>query len=297
MAFKRDISRYNTQVFEHSSLDELTALPRGKSIQSVAFADRKVEVLVDNRGAECTTVLFHPALPWKKIVLPVFVGLTVTAGLETNVVLVSDTGLDREVNLAWFAGDDQCPLQLILPNLLGRVLDLIPEHRRVVTYGSSGGGFASLFYAADLDPSIAIAANPQTDIAQYLPPVVDRYVKRAWGVESIDETPIVSNVAQRYTASMPNPVIYLQALGDNHIQRHLVPFFEAVNDRSGIGLKLIENGKGHNPPSKEIITQVLSAAIASNGEWKRVVEALGLDLESSVPSIQHAQTEYLATLE
>lgn len=297
MAFKRNIHRYNTQVFEHPSLENLNTLPRGKSIHSVAFSNRKVELLVDNRGAECTTVIFHAALPWKKIVLPVFVGLTVTAGLETNVILVSDTGLDREVNLAWFAGDAECPLQEILPSVLQRIIELIPENRRVITYGSSGGGFASLYYAADLHPSIAIAANPQTDISRYLEPVVDRYVKNAWRVESIDEAPIVFDAAKRYAAFMPNPVVYLQALGDNHIQRHLVPFFEAASDRGAIGLKLIENGRGHTPPSKEIIAEVLSAAVASGGDWTQLGDSLGLDRASSVSTIQQAQVDYLATLE
>lgn len=47
--------------------------------------------------------------------------------------------------ISWYAGGEDFSAQTILKNLFNRIIQ-IGEFDRVVFFGSSGGGFASLYY-------------------------------------------------------------------------------------------------------------------------------------------------------
>lgn len=297
MTFPRDVERYKAPIFNHAAVTDVGTIDPGTSIHIFGSGKRRIELLVKYKNADTTIVMFHGAMPWKRIVLPIFTGMTVTDPINANLISVSDPSLTRNVNLSWYAGDDELPLQTLLPDVLQVLFTAMPEHRRVITYGGSGGGFASLFYASRLESSLAVAANPQTDIALYIQSVVDRYAKRAWGTESVKDAEIVSDLSSIYTQVTQNRVIYLQALGDSHVDKHLVPFLSQVPDRSHVGVRLLRNGLGHVPPSKPTITRVFECVVANGSDWHSIVSELDLDIETEPSQISELHRAYVDSLQ
>ncbi|MCT2339119.1 hypothetical protein [Corynebacterium sp. p3-SID1056] len=294
--FARNTARYGSPEFVYSSLEDFQNREIPDGVHSIAYGDGHLDVLTEDRGAEASLIFFHGAVPWRKTTLPVFSGKSVTDGLEANLILVSDPSLELTLNLAWFVGDHERRLQQDLPAVLNHILASFSNHKHVITYGGSGGGFASLFYSTFLNNAIAIAANPQTSIANYHQQAVDRFVKATWPGRSIEDIDAVTDVSTLYCRPVDNPVIYVQALGDDHIELHMKPFLDAIAAENRHGVRFLWNGKGHIPPSKGSINKMLKDVVACSGNWSDTSDRLSLINGIVTPDILAMQRQYLAGL-
>lgn len=232
-------------------------------VLTVMYRGVPIDIKYEPRGFETTTVFFHPAVVRAKF--PVFIGGGVSEDLPTNRIFISDPSLylSEELRLAWYAGNHrQDKLQWALRGMLNA---LIPRGQRVVMFGASGGGFASLYYAAHYPGAVAVPINPQTSLANYTKGAVDRYGHIGWqlsGVGLASKIPVTTDLIRLYRQPLDVSVLYLQNRNDvTHMSGHFEPFMEALPDVHRVSPILIDGPQGHHPPDKKITKAVLSAAI------------------------------------
>lgn len=274
MPIVRNYSRYKGNTVLHSSLEDFYREQLVEGIQVIPFGNSILEILVQNRHSATTLVIFHAAVDPKKTSLPVFIGHQLTAELDANLVFVSEPALERGVSIGWFTGSPDQILQSELVNVLAHIQCGLEKAEHLIFYGSSAGGFASLYYSHHFTDSLAIVANPQTDILKYHSAHVNRFLERVWDTDDIRGVPAQTEVCSLYENSFPNYVGYLQNSKDIlHIREHCLPWAEVTEnfeDRRGF---LIDNwGKGHTPPNFFLLQGVLQYAASLNGDWKAFLD-------------------------
>lgn len=250
----------------YRSMKEFTnAGPYPSGTLTVLHGGLPIDVRHDPRGYGATTIFFHAALTGGPYRFPFFSGIGISEDLPTNRVHISDPSLylSDNLHLGWYAGSQKQPrLQWAIRGMLNH---LVPADQKVVTFGSSGGGFAALYYAARRDGAVAVPVNPQTNLANYNPAAVARYARLAWGVNGDDvlsKVPAVTDLTRLYRASTQR-VFYVQNKNDRgHMERHFGPFMAALKEGHRVFPVLVDGESGHVPPDKMTIRSVLAAAVA-----------------------------------
>lgn len=228
-----------------------------------------IDVRYDPRGHNTTLVLFQAALPEKIMRLPVFTASGITENLPVNRIFIADPSLyvDDRLSLAWYAGNSRQPdMQSVIPKIITALS--APSHT-LVTFGASGGDFASLFYAPLSGGQTAIAVNPQVNLRNYVPAPVNRWIELGWGLDpknsTLDDLPVEVDAGKPYLNGAETRVWYVQNTGDlNHMENHYLPFVDSLPASNTVSSLLIDAGPGHIPPAKEVLSKVLFAAASSD---------------------------------
>ncbi|MCW5719233.1 MAG: hypothetical protein KIS68_15545 [Bauldia sp.] len=227
-----------------------------------------------------------------------FTGLNVTRDLDVSLVALSDPTLhlDADLRLAWFAGSARLRLQAILPTILARLAQAL-EATQIIFFGGSGGGFASLHYAAAFPDSLSVVWNPQTDLRRYNPSHVEEYGRAAFGWTNLAEAKarlpeeVSSSLHQVYGPRRDNLILYLQNNSDGHVANHMQPFLSGLGvdvSRLGVGqvvstsatptiwLHLASWGEGHASPSADFLSDVLRRFVELP-DWRSAFSSDRLD--------------------
>ena len=149
---------------------------------------------------------------------------------------VSDPSLflDENLGLAWYAGTSTFdPMPRIIDTVQRLASKLGVDARHIYTYGSSGGGFASLRMAALCPEVCAVAVNPQINITQYEFKNVDRYLRLCYEGrgrdESLREFASRLNMVEHAGVLRGRRIIYIQnVLDTHHHEVHFKPFCQAM---------------------------------------------------------------------
>jgi pimeloyl-ACP methyl ester carboxylesterase len=257
----------------------LDSVPAG--INSVTVNGIPIDLVNVDLGADTTVIIFHGAIePGHTI--PFLSGNGITHGLQANRVSISDPSLilSDKLALSWYAGNKDQQLQSILPKIIQKVLDSHGS-KRVIFFGGSGGGFASLYFSTLFPESLAFVFNPQTNIERYLGRSVRDYATIAYGIADDEYNPLaeiedrpVTDVLPIYSNPVPNTVLYLQNLNDPyHIDRHLDPFIKAKHPENRIFFHQDAWQDGHTPPPKEMLKDYLQK-LAGPEPWETLVPML-----------------------
>lgn len=238
-----------------------------------------IDIKYEPRGFDTTTAFFHPALTGTKYSYPVFSGAGISADLPTNRIFIMDPSLyvSHDLFLGWFAGNHKQPrLQYVIRGILNH---LVPTGQRMVTFGSSGGGYAALYYAANRDGAVAVPVNPQTNLANYNRAAVARYARLAWGLtgdSALRKIPAVTDLTRSYRKP-GKQVFYIQNTNDRtHMQGHFQPFMDSLPAGHDVNPVLVDGKSGHHPPPKSVIHDVLASAIAGALPTPATGKAIGL---------------------
>lgn len=261
-------------------------------------------------GERVVLVCFNGAVADRKgKSAPFFSGRGVAQGLRMPLLSIDDPSLSRsdELGLAWYAGHEDMPG---LVDLIADYLNQFAEkHRcRLVFFGGSGGGFASISILARMRvEAAALVWNPQTNISKYRSDSVSAYLAAAFPAvavrqggdpgtppsqESLAHALAQAGVAYDVTgwvAPAKVQLLYLQNSSDWHVASHALPFmtagaWERVGKRAfysaerGVACWYGTWGEGHAAPPAELINECLSRLI--KGSSVRAVAAQ-LDAEHS----------------
>lgn len=290
---KRFIDPSLHRITQYSSVRNFVdadAIPAGYNV--IHEGGLPIDIQVNDRGHDATIVSLHGAVtPDHR--LPYMAGQAVTREVAANRIFISDASLmlDPKLNLAWFAGSARLRLQLALPAIIKRIVADRPEVKRLIFFGSSGGGFASLFYASRFPGSIAVVSNPQTAIGRYIPAAVENYVRVAFDGTSnnpISRLPfdVVDDVVPIYAHAVDVTVLYAQNSTDAmHVTGHARPFFESLHpDNRAWWYASSAWGAGHVAPPKEVFTEMLHAAVAT--DVGSAAEAMGFQRARGVDDLR-----------
>lgn len=284
MRRKRVVDREVHRVSEFSSTAEFILsedVPPG--ISTIDIGGLPVDLLVSPTSSSTTICFFHGAIE-SHFTLPVLSGLGVSGGVEANRVFISDPSLvlDDELMLSWYAGNSQQPeLQSELTLILKNVIEGLGSER-VVFFGGSGGGFASLYFAHQFENSLALVFNPQTRIEKYTEKAVRDFAEKAFYVRGGHSDPlsqlpstVVADLCELYKAPTRAKVAYMQNLKDEfHVQAHLLPFLKSIHPETELTVLAERWGEGHSPPPKELLSKVLDLA-SSSANWVDSLTAIG----------------------
>lgn len=190
-----------------------------------------------NENAKVLAVLFHGAVDKSKRPIPTFQPFFNEISGSAHQISISDPSMlrDGDHTICWYIGDDQFNTQKVVKEIIdGFVSELNIE--RLIFVGSSGGGFASLYFSWHFPNSIAFTCSPQVDIEEYYFGHRDFYMQNCWPgatLPDLAERGHCTSVLDLYRNSMRNIVVYLVSAGDRlHLVRHASPFIAAVGENS-----------------------------------------------------------------
>lgn len=236
--------------------------PGASTTYTIMLDGIPIDLRYDDRGFDTTIVFFHAAITKAVRRYPVFSGATFSEDIGANRLFISDPSLyvDSRIKLGWYAGSSRQPaLQEAVTEIIAKFCG---PNRRLVFFGASGGGFASLYYATHFPGSIAVPVNPQTTIREYVQVIVDRYLNYAWGGQSVDELPVCTDVVELYRRPVGNSVLYVQNSGDgDHMAHHYSPFVNALPEGHRVESRLVDAGEGHVPPKRALLGQILKEVV------------------------------------
>lgn len=227
--------------FEPEALDAATLA--GLDAKNFLVADPEVDLPCRLKllpGSTALFVMLNGAVDRAKP-LPVFARWNWGKVLGGHVLAVCDPTLylDDQLRLGWFVGNRSIdPMKALLRTVEQVRMQLGIADTRVVFYGSSGGGFASMVAAASRPVGRAIVVNPQTDITHYYPKAVDRIAQvfaTGWTAKRCrDEYPLRWSALEAITEAGRRQhdlrIVYAQNLEDPvHHARHFIPFCTATD--------------------------------------------------------------------
>ncbi len=198
------------------------------------------QVLLASRPTNAVVFRFHGAIQRELRSLPAYQANLRQMGDHAHQITICDpTMMSREgFSCSWYAGHEGLDTQgLLLKFCAGATKAL--EAGRAIYMGSSGGGFASLFFSCHHPGSIALVTVPQTNLRRHFVPVaVTRYLQSCWPGLTIEQASerTCLDVCDLYRDGFDNSVIYLQSAGDTaHNALQLTPFLNAAwgEDPSG----------------------------------------------------------------
>ncbi|AGQ25922.1 TPA: hypothetical protein PW671_001717 [Mannheimia haemolytica] len=200
---------------------------------------------------------------------------------DGSVLYIADPTLFKyeSINLAWYVGDKDTDLYPYLAEFVTSVAThLNVETDHIVTYGSSGGGFAALQLGARIGNGVVtVCINPQTNIMKYVPSYRNAFLNACFDFNA-EEYDSLSN-QEKFNALVllkenTSKILYIQNTQDEfHHKWHFLPFLEL----KGIDLSEIEkthwreqqskdvkvilysHESGHAAEPKEMIPEILSA--------------------------------------
>lgn len=264
------------------TIENVGVVGPGASRQQVAVADGyPLESLLVNKESQTLVVLFHGATDRNRTVLPRFEWLSTVSALPISSLYISDPTLhsDPSLQLAWYTGWKN----LNLHEFIARRLTVIAEQlgvSSVILAGSSGGGFACLQVSSYMPDSIAVAFNPQTNIAAYKVGGVgmgpQKYYARTvmpelvpLGVDKLEGNPswILPledrlSATARYRLKRQNRVVIVQNQNEFHFTDHLLPFASAAIDGgNSIEQILYEGPKAHVVPPRDLFSKEIMRVV------------------------------------
>ena len=250
-----------------ASLRDRTA----NGVSTIALDGGELPVSVQLRESPRLVFTFSGAVDRTTKSLPRFATNRLDDYAPASIIGFSDPSLNRsnDLKLAWYAGHEGFELQRILPDLLRRMIDCL-DVTRVAFLGSSGGGFAALFYSWQIPGSIAVVSNPQTNLDRYYRGHLDRYRAACWPeldtgapIGSVIET----DLGSLYSQACENTVIYLQEASDfHHLTWQFAPFVSALHRdyTTRLTVRMANWGhRGHEPVPAKIWIPWLNAALTA----------------------------------
>lgn len=269
--------------FEH--FETAGILPSGRF--AIGYNGVPVDFLYEPAdNAKATVVIFHGSTA-RDVNMPMFAGTGVMQGVAANRLSISDPSIlmdgSGQLILSWFAGSARQPrLQFFIERVIRRVREL-SGLSRLVFFGSSGGGFASLEMARRFPGCVALVSNPQVSLSRYHWPLRDAYLQMCWdGAESLSELPAYVNVEldDVYSDNLNHTVAYVQnTRDDHHIENHQLPFFGKVGHHRRVFMFMDAwgnpKGKGHVAAPREFFHQCLHELVESRGVWREALKTLG----------------------
>lgn len=250
-------------------------------VSTIALDGGELPVSVQLRDSPALVFTFSGAVDRTTQTLPRFSATSLADYVPATVIALADPTLSHseELTLAWYAGHEGFELQKMLPDILGRMIESLGA-TRVAFAGSSGGGYAALYYSWHIPDSIAVVSNPQTNLDRYIRAHRRRYITACWSGRDKDtplSTVIEHDLGPIYAQQCENTVIYLQVASDFfHVKWHFSPFAATLpRDYMDRLIVRMENwgNRGHHPVPTSIWIPWMLAALTAPDTSAASIEA------------------------
>lgn len=235
-------------------------------ILTISWDDVKFDFFVRLKSDSSKIMFFgNGAYDSEKMSLPVFQRHSWINDINDSVIIYNDPTLYLgKMNLGWGQGTTDRFFINDMSKMIRKIISKLGiENSNVLFYGSSAGGFWSLYLAGLIKESKAIVNNPQTAVNKYYP----THVKKMYSFSYPNLEPNVIeevykerlDIVAFYTSInyVPN-ILYLQNLACTHdVKNHLNPFLSRLTESNGkVDISRIRfdyyynEAQGHNPLDK-----------------------------------------------
>lgn len=277
---ERDLSRWGEQTYWHGQLDAFKSQQTlGSGIHCFKAGGLIYDIRIQDNGSDTTAFLFHGSTSREGRSLPFFTGNNLLTGKKANRVFISDPSLlmSKKLALAWYAGNSGgVRVQAALLDAIRTIASCLGG-KRLIFFGPSGGGFASLYYSWHFPGSLAYAINPQTRIRDFSAVAVDAFAKACLGAADRSEVDAAlahqttSDVRALYRERFDNHVVYVQNSTDHHVALQMKPFLSVAKKQPTI-IMGDDWGEGHIAPPVPQTVATLDRLIADpDNDWGAVL--------------------------
>lgn len=205
------------------------------------------DFVMSKKSSDKLFVVFSGYADRNKLNPPVFQRWKWVDRFPGNVLYVSDPSLylSDKLALAWYIGTDKLDHFDFISTVVTEIAEELGiKNENIVTYGSSGGGYAAIRLGNFIPDICCVAINPQTEIRKYSRSTVGTFLRTCFQ-QRYDDFDFDAN-ADRFSlliSSNENQkrVILAQNLIDErHYLHHYLPYCEA---RGVDGTKSSRNGR------------------------------------------------------
>lgn len=209
--------------------------------------------------------------------LPVFARWNWHGIFNSSILAISDPTLylDDNLPIGWFAGTKYQKISTFVADAILKVASLldIPPNR-IIFWGSSAGGYASILLAAQIDGANFISANGQTQIINYYKGHIESY-RQLFDSNATAES-LAKNYPKQWSAitalqssydkkKITCGVIVQNTVDTKHYNEHYIPFCEyfhlpiegGINDKLNLHSLVFTHEKGHGPEPAEIAKKLV----------------------------------------
>lgn len=270
----------------------LTADLVSDGLHTIQLGNQLLDILLRIRQSPATVVSFHHRVSTRST-YPTLVGEGITKKVGANLIAVADpsVAMDSRVRLGWYLGNRPIgKLKPILKPLLDTAIEAL-DPKRLIFFGSSGGGYAAMSYASEYPGSIALTVNPRLsfkregnkDWAAYmegchgpLGKTPYQRISAQYGVDLKDEIP----------THAPFHVAMYHNTGDTDFyEKNHKPFVDARSEDLDLAQRLEFDGAGHVPIPKERLTGILRSLTDTSVPPCEALKQAGFTHPSAEPDI------------
>lgn len=241
---------------------------KGELLQGFSVFDEHLLTWSGKQGSNVLLVRFNGAVDRSRTKLPYFGGLGSMSSRNESVLVFSDPAFDRnsDMRLGWYLGEVRGGR-----SLYDCINEVISEYvsewgiEKVVLFGSSGGGFASLQVGLRRGNCSVLVINPQTILKNYLTLHYERAVQSAFRKPADADASLID--ARLLLASDTASSVKIHYVDNEegdvlHHKQHFLPFKDAA-EGSGVALRhlAVDLGKGHRPMAVAEVDEILDAIV------------------------------------
>ena len=240
----------------------------------------KLECRLNNKINSNNYLVVTPngAVDRNKYTLPVFARWNYHSILNSPILSISDPALflDDNLRIGWFSGTKDLDITQFTIDVVEKVaakLGIAKE--RIIFWGSSSGGFASILLASKIDGANFVCINGQSTIINFHKSHIDDYRKifdKSKTTEELIESypsrwSAIHSLQSSYDRGMKTKGVIVQnTVDENHYVKQYTPFCEhfnlpiqgGENEKYGLCSFLFDHEKGHGPETAEIAKKIVS---------------------------------------
>lgn len=271
MKRNRDVSRW-PQRFNYSNEKAFLRSNLESGLHSIAVKQQFLDLLIEDRKSKTTIISFHASLTKRVRTVPALQGHGLAEDTGVNLIALADPTIGLgDIDLAWFLGNRGIgKLPALLSPLIQHAVNAL-ETERLIIFGPSGGGYASILFGKYFPGSIILAVNPRLDLKSKPAADIGNYLTVGhWAHGATPRLRIrdeyVVDLLSEYSDELNFDLCIYQNLGDSvYLQNQLIPFVSSMHYHSNLYTRIEWTGKGHTPiPGKTLRSIIASMANASS---------------------------------
>lgn len=261
----RNTSRFSP-IHHHATREDFLSARPGDGLHVVRYGTQTIDLLIADRHADATLVVFHSALTARERHTPVLQGRGLAEASGMNLVSIADPSIELgDIDLAWYLGNRGTGrLPTVIAPLIGHSVDSLGGSRTVF-FGASGGGYAAINATRSFTDAVVLAVNPRLSMKSRPLPAMGPYLDVCHGATSA--TPqrrirgefVVEDLAQSFALSgIPQTLLIFQNTGDTvYLDNQLRPFLSTMRADPNLYLKLEHTEAGHKPIPTALLHHML----------------------------------------